>query len=76
MQFRIPEASDFHQTHHIDVFWGAGNEYDDVNTHKFDFQGQTWEKCFQQVFSFYVDKYWSRKKIFSKKVIADEKIYL
>ena len=40
------------------------------------FEVKTKKKCFSQVFSLYVNKYCSGKKIFPSKVVADEKIYL
>ena len=34
------------------------------------------KKSFWQVFSFYLDRYWFRKKVMFTKVVADEKTYL
>ena len=36
--------SDQFETHYTLVFWGADYEYDNVNTQKFDFQGQNLKK--------------------------------
>ena len=75
MQYRIGEPSNFHQIHHIYVFWRSDCEYDDKYPQIW-FSSSKVKKCFQKVISFYMDNYWSSKKTFPKKVVKDEKIYL
>ena len=48
---KAPTSNKF-ETHYTHVFWGADYEYEDKNTHKFDFQAQNSKKMF--ITSFFI----------------------